>query len=104
MEKCKKKRDSFKIYLSEDERREIDAYANRVGFKKVSNLIRDAILYLARDPSYDFIFDKGSLFHEDLKRIHIRKKFLEAIDQALDIFEDNNLIVQEDGDLHDDQP
>ena len=105
MEKSKKRRNSFKIYLSDDERKEIELYAKRTGFKKVSVLIREAMLRFARNPSYDFIFDQGSLFHEDAKRLFIRQKFLEGLDQTLDILEENNLLdtsfQKEDGDLHD---
>lgn len=106
MVKSKKKRNSLKIYLSDDERREIDAYAKRIGIKKVSNLIREAMLRLARDPSYDFIFDQGSLFRGDPNRIRVRQRLLEGLDQTLDILEDNNLMVipsklEKEDELHD---
>lgn len=106
MNKNKKRRSSFKIYLSDDERREIDAYAKRIGFKKVSNLIRDAMLHLARDPSYDVIFDQGSLFKEEHNRTIIRQKFLEALDHTLDALDNNNLLTfpaTDEEDPHDEQ-
>lgn len=107
MKNSKKRRNSFKIYLSDDERREIEAYAQRIGFKKVSILIRNAILHLARDPSYDAIFDQGSLFKGDPARIIIRQKFLELLDETLDVLDDNNLLVisaTKEEDPHDGQP
>ncbi len=92
MKKREKKRKGFKIYLSDEERREIDLYAERTGFKKIGDLIRVAILYLARDPSYDFILDKGSLFKEDPERIRIRQEFLACLDRVLDMLENNDLL------------
>ncbi len=100
MEKCKKKRNSMKIYLSSDEREEIELYTKRMGYKKIGNLIRDAVLYLARNPAYDFIFDSGSLFKGDPNRLIIRQRFLKCLDETLDVLEESSIVIpkiQEEG-------
>lgn len=95
MNNCKKKRKCLNIYLTDNERSNIERCAKRLGYKRSGKMIRDAILILSNNPSLDFLFDPGSLLVEEPWRIEIRQKFLMSLDNVLDLIQSNDLSIPE---------
>lgn len=87
------KRKSLKIYLSDEERKIIDEYAKRIGYKKSGELVRETVLRLARDESLDFIHDDGSLLSEDPLHVRLRQLLMTRIEPVIDLIIDNRLVI-----------
>ena len=95
--KKQKRKAYIRVYLTNGERKEIDDYVKRLGYRTGSSLMRDGILRLARNPEFDCIYDRGQLFQEDIKRILLKKKFLSTVDKVLDVLDDNDLLDEDIG-------
>lgn len=77
-------RKPIKVYFNTAEREAVENYAKRMGFKKTGELIRIAVLRLASDPSFDFIYEEGSLLDPDPMRTLLRQKLFSSFDSIID--------------------
>ena len=66
------------LYLSEDEKDCIEKFAKSMG-RPAAQLIRDAILTIAKHPEYHYILNEKDLFNLDPKEVDLVQKLLPEV-------------------------